>query len=171
MYDASYFQDKPKMNYSEEKEFIPVPKGPHNQHMVKNAEGNAKANRKNPSELDKKMMDLLSGQGVHYEYQKPVYIKSSGGFIKQYFIVDFWIPARNIIIEIRARKPNTPYKYDTDKQKAIKTAYPVYTIVEWYGENFSSLVKMKQLISLLKPEIKSCLDGNKSSNLAPSDAL
>ena len=130
--------------------FSPVPKKPHNSNMIKNAEGNAKYNRKNPSELERKMMEFLDSHSIRYEFQKIIYIKSSGGFIKQYFIVDFFISSRNIIIEVRSKKPSTPYQYDIEKRKAIKKAYPLWAVIDWYGCQFSSINDMKQLISQLK---------------------
>lgn len=130
--------------------FTPVPKQPHNSNTIKNAEGKAKYNRKNPSELDRKMMDLLNSQNIRYEFQKVIYIKSSGGFIKQYYIVDFYIPSRDIIIDVRAKKPDVPYPYGVEKKRIIKKAYPLYTVLEWYGYQFGSVENMKQLVSLLK---------------------
>ena len=152
MYDASYFQDKPKTVYSGKKQFIPIPKGPHNEHLIQSAENNVRENKKHPTELDKQMMQFLKNHGIHYEYQKPIYIKSEGGFIKQYFIVDFWFPTRNIIMEVRPSKPTVPYKSDNSRETIIKKAYPTYAIIYWYGSDFQSYTKMKQLISLLKPQ-------------------
>ena len=144
------YQFEESRTISSTKRFIPVTKGPHNESIVKSAEGNAKYKRKNPSELEKKMIELLDSQNIRYEFQKVIYIKSSGGFIKQYFIVDFFIHSRDVAIELHGVPSKETLKFAGEKKAAIKKAYPLYTVVDWFSEDFSSYNKIKQLISLLK---------------------
>jgi very-short-patch-repair endonuclease len=139
-----------KASKGNENGFIPIPKYEHNKNMVSSAEGNAKYARKHPSELEKKMKDLLDGSRIQYEFQKVIYIKSFGGFIKQYFIVDFFIPSRDIIIEVHGKPSEEQQKYASERKKAIKKAYPLYAIVDWYRADFNSYTKMKKLVDFLE---------------------
>lgn len=148
--DNSIYMFEKEKTGSSSKKFIPIPKGPHNENMVKNAEGNAKYKRKHPSELEKKMMEMLDNQGIRYEFQKIIYVKSSGGFIKQYFIVDFYIPQRDVIIELHGASSENTIKCASEKKATIKRAYPLYTVIDWFSMDFSIYIKQKRLINLIR---------------------
>lgn len=146
MYDASMF-DRSK-TIRDTRTFTPIAKGPHNSNIVKSAESNAKAKREHPSEAEKKMMETLTAWKIYYEFQKPMYIKSSGGFIKQYYIVCLFIPSRNIILEVYGRHFKKSAA-QLAREKTLKKAFPLTARVEWYWEDFSSIEKLKMLRGLL----------------------
>ena len=148
--DNSIYQFEETRTVKSSGKFTPIPKGPHNESVMKNAEGNAKYKRKHSSEEERKMMELLDGQNVRYEFQKIVYIKSSGGFIKQYFIVDFFIPSRDVVIEMHGVPSKETLRFAGEKRAAIKKAYPLYTMIDWFSGDFSAYNKVKNLVSLLK---------------------
>jgi hypothetical protein len=61
--------------------------------MVGLSKMNARNMRKEPSELEKKMVSFLGNHHIYYEFQKPFYIKNEKGYIKKFYIADFFIPS------------------------------------------------------------------------------
>lgn len=131
-------------------EFIPIPKEPHNTNMRNSAEKFANRMRINPSHLERDMMEFLDNHNIKYNFQKIYYIKSKGGFIKQYFIVDFYIPSKKIILETDGKFHKEQRKYDNLRSKMIQMNYPKVTIVRWNYSDFHSVTNMKKLLSILK---------------------
>lgn len=92
--------------YQTSTNFIPIPKDPHNKNIRKNAE-------LCPSWLERQMIEFLNNQKIKFEFQKIFYIRSSGGFIKQYYIADFYIPKKHIILEVDGKFHNEQVKLDS----------------------------------------------------------
>lgn len=69
-----------------------------NTKMKQIAEKYAAKGRDNPSPLERMMIEFLKSHYIKYEFQKPCCIYSNGVII-QFFIVDFYIPSRRLIIE------------------------------------------------------------------------
>lgn len=131
-------------------EFIPIPKEPHNSNMRKSAEKYAGEMRANPSPLEKAMMDFLKSYNIKYNFQKIYYIRSKGGFIKQYYIVDFYIPSKKIILETDGKFHREQADYDRTRSYIIQKNYPKVTIVRWNSSDFHSVTNMRKLLEILQ---------------------
>ena len=138
------------MNSCSGRNFIPIPKGPHNKAVRNNAEGHAYNMRKNPSWLEKKMIELLDGWGIVYEFQKIFYMRSSGGFIKNYYIVDFYIPKKKIILEVDGKFHKEQAAFDEFRTRDIQKHYPKVRVVRWDSRDFHIYHNCKKLKELLK---------------------
>ena len=132
------------------REFIPIPKEPHNTNMKNSAKGNATYMKKHPSWLEKKMMEFLDNQHIKYEFQKVFFIKSKGGFIKSYYIVDFYIPDKKVILEVDGQFHKEQKEYDDFRTRDIQKHYPKIQVIRWEARDFHSYVNMKTLLSLIK---------------------
>lgn len=130
--------------------FIPIPKALHNDNVKKSAEKYAKYMRENPSELEGQMMDFLSKHNIDFIFQKIFYIKSSGGFIKQYYIVDFYIPNKHIILEVDGKFHDSQRELDSSRSTNIQKHYPNAIIIRWNYKDFHSYTNMKKLLEFLK---------------------
>lgn len=136
--------------YSSSNTFIPIPKEPHNKNVRNNAEGHAYDMRKNPSYLEKQMIEFLDSHKIKYEFQKIFYIRSSGGFIKQYYIADFYIPKKHIILEVDGKFHKDQTKLDNFRTWNIQKHYPKVRIIRWEYKDFHSYVNMKKLLEEIK---------------------
>ena len=130
-------------------EFIPIPKEPHNKNVRNNAEGHTFEMRKHPSYLEQKMIELLDSWKVQYEFQKIIYIRSKGGFIKQYYIADFYIPKKHLIIEVDGQFHKEQSSLDELRTKTIQKHYPKITVARWENRDFTCYNSLKQLKKLV----------------------
>ena len=136
--------------YNTNNNFSPIPKGPHNKRVKSNAEGHAYNMRKNPSYLEQKMIEFLDNQKINYEFQKIIYIKSKGGFIKNYYIADFYIPKKKIVLEVDGKFHKDQVAFDEYRTRNIQRHYPKIRVVRWEYNDFHSYVNMKKLVEILK---------------------
>ena len=132
------------------RDLVPPSLEPHNTNIRKSAEKYAKAMRNKPSWLEKQMIDFLKYQDIKYQFQKIIYIKSGAGYIKYYYIVDFFFPQKNIILEVDGAFHKNQEEFDEFRTKDIQKYYPKYTVIRWDNKDFRSYSNMKKLISLLK---------------------
>lgn len=132
------------------KGFNPIPKGPHNDRVRKNAEKHAESMRKEPSVLEKQMIEFLSNNSIKFTFQKIFYIKSSGGFIKQYYIADFYIPKKHIILEVDGKFHKDQKQMDSYRTWNIQKHYPKVIVIRWECKDFHSYVNKKKLLEWLK---------------------
>lgn len=137
------------MIYKSNNNFIPIPKGPHNQNVRRNAELHANEMKSNPSWLEKQMVEFLNNHNIKFEFQKIFYIRSSGGFIKQYYIADFYIPKNHTILEVDGKFHNEQTKLDALRTLNIKRHYPKVRVVRWNASDFKSYNNMKILLQVL----------------------
>ena len=132
------------------RDFIPVPKESHNTNIKRNAIDKAAQMRKHPSWLEQRMIDFLNNQKVKYTFQTIFYMKSKGGFIKNYYIADFYIPSKKVIIEVDGQFHKEQAEYDAYRTKDIQKHYPEITVVRWKTKDFNSYAHMKTLLLLIK---------------------
>ena len=119
-----------------------------NKRMMEIAEKYALKGRRNPSPLEKLMIEFLSSHGVKYEFQKPYCIYKEG-VIDQFFIVDFYIPSKSLIIETDGKYHDTQVDYDNYRTKKIKEQYPGVDVIRWRFKDFHSPKSMEHLIHQL----------------------
>ena len=121
-----------------------------NRHMKSVAEKNARKMRKSPSELEKRMQEFLNGQDISYDFQKIFYLKDTRGKIFQFFIADFYVPDKNLIVETDGKFHEDQKEYDEWRTEAIKEYYPHTDVIRWKWGDFNSYTKRKDLVSKLK---------------------
>lgn len=90
-----------------------------NTYMKHTAEQFAKKMLNSPSELEKKMLEFLDNQHIPYDFQKIFYLKDKLGKIFQFFIADFYIKTKNLIIETDGKFHDDQEEYDNWRTKAI----------------------------------------------------
>ena len=121
----------------------------HNADMVKNAEEYAQDMRKNPSYLEKGMIDFLRRYGIKFENQKIFYIKT-GERISRYFIADFYIPGKKIIIEVDGKFHKEQVEKDALRTDIIKRNFPRTKIIRWTFRDFDDSEKCAELREKLR---------------------
>lgn len=121
-----------------------------NDYMKNAAEKNAKEMVKNPSELEKRMQEFLDDLHIPYDFQRIFYLKNKWGKIYQFFIADFYIWSKDLIIETDGKFHEDQKEYDEWRTKAIQEHYPHTEIIRWKWGDFNSYTKTKGLISKLK---------------------
>lgn len=120
-----------------------------NRKMKELARKYALKEKSNPSPLEKKMMEFLDSYLVEYEFQKPCYIYKDK-VIVQFFIWDFYIPSKNIIIETDGRFHEEQKEYDDYRTKTIQKHYPKVRVIRWNANDFKSYNNMKKLLDIIK---------------------
>lgn len=138
------------MIYKYNNSFIPIPKSSHNKNVRKNAEYHVNEMKTNPSWLERQMIEFLTNHNIRFEFQKVFYIRSSGGFIKQYYIADFYIPNNHTILEVDGKFHNDQVKQDNFRTWNIQKHYPKVRVVRWNTKDFKSYSNMKKLLEILK---------------------
>ncbi len=143
-YNANYWGDNFEPNRMSP--FEDVEK--HNKKMIDSAEFHASNMKENPSYLEKIMMEFLDNHNIKYEFQKIYYIKKKKS-IHRYFIVDFYIPHRNIIIEVDGKFHKNQVDYDTERTNTIKQHFGKIKVIRFMYEDFSN-GKLEELLSILR---------------------
>ena len=121
-----------------------------NSYMVGTARKNAKSMRKDPSALEQKMQQFLTVHQINYEFQKILYIKDKKGIIKRYYIADFFIPKKNIIIETDGKFHDNQTDIDNQRTREIQNYCGSYKIIRWRWHDFESITKLRKLLEILK---------------------
>ena len=144
VYNANYWEDsfqKNRVSPFEDKE-------KHNRKMTESAEYYAKNMKENPSYLEKIMMQFLDNNHIKYEFQKIYYIKKKQ-IIQRYFIVDFYIPHCNLVIEVDGKFHSNQIDYDNQRTKILKEHYSGLKIVRFTKDDFND-EKLGNLLLRLK---------------------
>lgn len=102
-----------------------------------------------PSALEKKMQEFLDVHNVIYEFQKPLYIHKKGALIKRFYIVDFYIPSKNLIIETDGKFHDNQVQQDIYRTREIQKYYPNMKVLRWRWHDFESFSKMKYLLQMV----------------------
>lgn len=101
----------------------------------KQARERAAKMRANPSWLEKIMMSFLDDRGVRYEFQKILYIMSDKNNVSRYYIVDFYIPDKNLIVEVDGKFHDDQIEKDDKRTMDIKRHYSGIELVRvTYGD-------------------------------------
>ena len=122
----------------------------HNDYMILTAKKYVKELRENKSALEDKMIEFLDNQNVIYEFQKIFYIKDKNDYIITFYVADFYLPMKELIIETDGKFHEDRKKEDEIRTKRIKKYYPNIEIIRWKWYDFDSYVKMKELVSKIK---------------------
>ena len=102
--------------------------------------------RDNPSELEKKMIQFLDSHNIQYDFQRVFLIKNKQKHIHAFYIADFYIPSKNLLIETDGAFHDKQIKEDNLRTKDIQAHYPNIKVIRWKWHDFESYVKMKDLV-------------------------
>lgn len=152
-YDANsweLYKGKQSLDKIREKRWKKIKRNNHNIFIEGLAKRNARAMRREPSELEKRMQDFLDNQHIYYEFQKPFHIKNDRGYIEKFYIADFFIPKAGIIIETDGKFHDDQTELDKIRTKDIQTHCGNYRVIRWRWYDFQSLRKLKELTATLK---------------------
>jgi very-short-patch-repair endonuclease len=122
----------------------------HNREMIAQAEYRAGEMTVFPSRLEEMMMEFLDSNGIGYESQKIFYIYDDDGWIRRYFIADFFIPDRNIIIEVDGKFHDRHRQKDRDRTRIIQESYPDVQVLRYTWNDLSDDDMMRDLLWLIR---------------------
>ena len=98
------------------------------------------------------MQIFLDKQHIRYEFQKIFYIYNEDGCIIRYYIADFYIPQRNIIIEVDGKFHDKHKLHDKQRTKDIQRQYPGIEVLRYRWNDLSDEDKMNRLLMKLYDE-------------------
>lgn len=122
----------------------------HNQEVRYSAEYRAGEMRIWPSPLEERMQVFLDKHSIQYEFQKIFYIYAEDGWIVRYYIADFYIPDRNIIIEVDGKFHKEHWLRDKERTKNIQEHYPDIVVLRYTWKDLSDENKMRGLLIRLR---------------------
>ena len=103
----------------------------HNREIKYSAQYRAAQMKMWPSPLEERMISFLDQCGVRYETQKIFYICADDGWIVRYYIADFYIPDKKIIIEVDGSFHDKQKQHDKDRTKIIQENYPGVEVLRY----------------------------------------
>ena len=118
----------------------------HNREMMASAQFRADEMKTWPSRLEERMKEFLDDMGVRYEFQKIFYIYADDGWIIRYYIADFYIPDKDIIIEVDGKFHNDQKLHDKNRTKTIQQHYPGVEVLRYTWGDLSDDSKMVELL-------------------------
>ena len=117
----------------------------HNKEIIAQAEYRAGEMIAFPSKLEERMMSFLDDLGVCYEFQKIFYIYADDGWIIRYYIADFYVPDKNIIIEVDGKFHDRQRLHDKHRTKMIQEHYPDVEVLRYTWNDLSDSDRMEEL--------------------------
>lgn len=118
----------------------------HNAEVRANAEYRANEMKAWPSPLEERMRDFLDEHCIDYEFQKIFYISGHDGWILRYYIADFYIPDKDIIIEVDGKFHNTQKQKDKIRTRIIQESYPEVEVLRFTYEDLNDEDTMEELL-------------------------
>lgn len=103
----------------------------HNREIMATAEYRAEEMKTWPSKLEERMQQFLEYYKVEFEAQKIFYIYADDGWIIRYYIADFYIPDKKIIIEVDGSFHDKQKQHDKDRTKIIQENYPGVEVLRY----------------------------------------
>lgn len=118
----------------------------HNKEIISSAEYRAGEMKTWPSPLEERMKNFLDEHCVEYEEQKIFYIYADDGWIIRYFIADFYIPEKELIIEVDGKFHNEQKQKDKIRTKILQENYPEVEVLRFTWEDLSDEDTMDELL-------------------------
>lgn len=119
----------------------------HNQEIRQSAEYRAREMRYFPSPLEEKMQKFLDDNWINYDFQRIFYIYADDGWIVRYYIADFYVPERHIIIEVDGKKYHEHHsQHDKERTRTIQEHYPEVEVLRYTWKDMSDMGKMEELL-------------------------
>ena len=118
----------------------------HNREIIKSAQYRAMEMQVWPSPLEKRMMGFLDSKSIYYESQKIFYIYADDGWIVTYYIADFYIPGKKIIIEVDGKFHDKQKLHDKLRTLDIQKECPCVSVYRWRWNDFKDEKKITELL-------------------------
>ena len=118
----------------------------HNREVIANAEYRAGQMDTWPSPLEERMKEVLDNNFIFYDTQKIFYIYAEDGWIIRYYIADFFIPDKNIIIEVDGKFHDEHRQHDKMRTKEIQEQYPDVEVLRYKWKDLFDMDKMDDLL-------------------------
>lgn len=118
----------------------------HNREIMAQADYRAAEMEIFPSKLEERMMDYLDKHNIYYESQKIFYIYADDGWIIRYYIADFYIPDKHIIIEVDGKFHDKQKQHDKNRTKTIQEHYPEIEVLRYTWKDLFNEDKMSDLL-------------------------
>lgn len=118
----------------------------HNMEVMEQARYRARQMDTWPSPLEERMKELLDRHYVEYESQKIFYIYADDGWIIRYYIADFYIPEKEVIIEVDGKFHDEHKLHDKNRTKEIQEQYPSIEVLRYRWKDLSDMDKMDDLL-------------------------
>ena len=123
----------------------------HNQEVIASANYRARDMQLYPSPLEMRMQKFLMENRVEYETQKIFYIYGDNSWIIRYYIADFYIPEKKIIIEVDGKKYHDHHKqHDKCRDRTIQDNYPEVEILRYTWSDLGNRDKMDRLLVMIQ---------------------
>jgi very-short-patch-repair endonuclease len=117
----------------------------HNREIMRNAQFRAEEMKIYPSPLEERMMAFLDTHGIMYKSQYIFYI-FKGDWIVKYYIADFYLPEKKIIIEVDGKFHDQHKLHDKQRTKDIQEQYPGIEILRYRWNDFNDDDTMRNLL-------------------------
>lgn len=137
-------------DFKPKKPSVQLKKEENNERITDSAEIHAWEMRRNPSFLEKMMKEFLDNHGINYEFQKIFYIAGKNNYITQYFIVDFYIPNKKLILEVDGKFHKEQAKQDNKRTLLIKEHYRKTKVIRFTYKDMMNSKKLSELLKRLK---------------------
>ena len=118
----------------------------HNREVIASANYRASQMDTWPSPLEERMKEFLDDNDIYYEAQKIFYIYAEDGWIIRYYIADFFVPDRNIIIEVDGKFHDDHKQHDKMRTREIQEQYPEVEVLRYRWKDLSDEGKMEDLL-------------------------
>ena len=118
----------------------------HNREVIASANYRASQMDTWPSPLEERMKKFLDDNDIYYESQKIFYIYAEDGWIIRYYIADFFVPDRNIIIEVDGKFHDDHKQHDKIRTREIQEQYPEVEVLRYRWKDLSDEEKMEDLL-------------------------
>lgn len=118
----------------------------HNMEVIEQAKYRARQMDTWPSPLEERMKEFLDRHYVEYESQKIFYIYADDGWIIRYYIADFYIPEKEVIIEVDGKFHDEHKLHDKNRTKDIQEQYPSIEVLRYRWKDLSDMDKMDDLL-------------------------
>ena len=118
----------------------------HNMEVMEQAKYRARQMDTWPSTLEERMKEFLDRHYVEYESQKIFYIYADDGWIIRYYIADFYIPEKEVIIEVDGKFHDEHKLHDKNRTRDIQEQYPSIEVLRYRWKDLSDMDKMDDLL-------------------------
>lgn len=118
----------------------------HNKEVIRSATSRAEEMIAFPSPLEERMISLLNKNNIFFEFQKIFYIRAKDGYIIRYYIADFYIPDKAIIIEVDGKFHDKHKLHDKLRTRSIQEQYPEVSVLRYKWKDLSDEKKMEDLL-------------------------
>ena len=122
----------------------------HNREVRYKAEYRASEMTMFPSPLEEIMKSFLDEHNIRYDFQRIFYIFADDGWIVRYYIADFYIPDKAIIIEVDGKFHDKQKQHDKIRTRIIQEQYPEVSVLRYGWKDLDDKQKMTDLLWRIK---------------------